>query len=54
LCLFQLLCIPIHITFNGSIRFGSQVTVERAIREVGHRIKSQKAPFTNAATIMNE
>jgi len=54
LCIFQLIHIPYHILWHGSIRFGSQATVERAIGEVGHKIRSKKAPFANMATILLE
>ena len=54
LCLFQLIHIPRHIEWNGSIRLGSQATVERAIGEVGHKIRSKKAPFANLANITYE
>src|SRR6201996_7776660 len=47
LCVFQLVFIPFHITFNGSIRFGSQATCERAIGDIGHGIRSKKSPFKN-------
>src|SRR6201996_1425714 len=47
LCVFQLVFIPFHITFNGSIRFGSQATCERAIGDIGHGIRSKKLPFKN-------
>jgi len=36
-----------HIAWNGSIRLGSQATVERSIGEVGCRIQSKKAVFAN-------
>src|ERR1700677_697701 len=45
LCIFQLIHIPYHISYNGSIRFGSQATCERAIGDIGHGIKSRKSPF---------
>src|ERR1700722_15791771 len=54
LCIFQLIHVPIHIEWNGSIRIGSQATVERAIGEVGHKIHSKKAPFANLANITYE
>ena len=47
LCIFQLIHIPYHISYNGSIRFGSQATCERAIGDIGHGIKSRKSPFKN-------
>jgi hypothetical protein len=47
LCVFQLIHIPHHIAYNGSIRFGSQATCERAIGDIGHGIKSKKSPFKN-------
>jgi hypothetical protein len=46
LCLFQLIHIPAHIQWNGSICLGSQATVERSIGEMGHRIQSKKSPFS--------
>jgi hypothetical protein len=39
---------------NGSIRFDSQATVERAIGEIGHKVRSKKAPFANIATTLCE
>jgi hypothetical protein len=45
LCIWQLIHVPVHIAWNGSIRFGSQATVERAIGEIGHKVRSMKAPF---------
>src|ERR1700728_3279433 len=54
LCIFQLIHMPQHIEWNGSIRVGSQATVERAIGEVGHKIRSKKAPFANLANILYE
>jgi hypothetical protein len=54
LCIFQLIHVPTHIEWNGSIRIGSQATVERAIGEVGHKIRSKKAPFANLANIIFE
>ena len=47
LCVFQLIHIPYHISYNGSIRFGSQATCERAIGDIGHGIRSKKSPFVN-------
>jgi hypothetical protein len=54
LCLFQLIHVPKHIEWNGSIRLGSQATAERAIGETGHKIRSKKAPFANMANIIYE
>ncbi|KAH9017510.1 hypothetical protein EDB84DRAFT_1276532 [Lactarius hengduanensis] len=54
LCIWQLIHIPFHISWNGSIRFGSQATVERAIGEIGHKVRSKKAPFANIATLLYE
>ena len=54
LCIWQLIHVPIHIEWNGSIRFGSQATVERAIGQIGHKVRSKKAPFANIATILFE
>lgn len=54
LCVFQLIHIPAHIKWNGSVRAGSQATVERAIGEMGHKIRSRKAPFANLANLILE
>jgi len=54
LCVFQLIHVPRHIEWNGSIRFGSQATVERTIGKIGHRIHSKKAPFAHMANIIYE
>jgi hypothetical protein len=54
LCIWQLIHVPIHIAWNGSIRFGSQATCERAIGEIGHKVRSKKAPFANIATMLCE
>ncbi len=54
LCIWQLIHVPTHIAWNGSIRFGSQATVERAIGEIGHKVRSKKAPFANIATMLFE
>ena len=37
LCVFQLIHVPIHIEWNGSIRTGSQATVERTIGEIDRK-----------------
>jgi hypothetical protein len=47
LCIFQLIHVAHHIAHNGSIRFGSQATCERAIGDIGHGIRSKKSPFKN-------
>ena len=54
LCIWQLIHVPVHIAWNGSIRFGSQATCERAIGEIGHKVRSKKAPFANIATMLFE
>lgn len=54
LCIFQLIHVPHHIQWNGSIRVGSQATVERAIGEMGHKIRSRKSPFANLANLIYE
>ena len=41
LCIFQLIHVPIHIKWNGSIRLGSQATVVRSIGEMGHKIMDE-------------
>ena len=50
LCIFQLIFIPYHISYHGSIRFGSQATCERAIGDIGHGIRSKKSPFKNISS----
>jgi hypothetical protein len=52
LCVFQLIHVARHIEWNGSIRVGSQATVERAIGSMGHQIRSKKAPFAHLANII--
>ncbi|KAF9525032.1 hypothetical protein CPB83DRAFT_838413 [Crepidotus variabilis] len=52
LCIFQLIHIPMHIKWHGSIRGGSQATVERSIGEMGRKIKSKKSPFANLTNII--
>ena len=54
LCIWQLIHVPMHIAWNGSIRFGSQATVEHAIGEIGHKVRSKKAPFANISTMLYE
>ena len=54
LCIFQLIHIPRHIAWNGSIRIGSQATVERCIGEMGRRVQSKKAVFANLANQIHE
>ena len=54
LCIFQLIHIPQNILWNGSIRVGSQATVERSIGEMSHRIRSKKAVFANLANQIHE
>ncbi|KAF6759077.1 hypothetical protein DFP72DRAFT_1064030 [Ephemerocybe angulata] len=54
LCVFQLFHVPMHIRWFGSIRMGSQATVERSIGEVGHKIHSKKEPFANLTNIIIE
>lgn len=54
LCIFQLIHVPQHMLWNGSVRVGSQATVERAIGEVGRKIRSKKAPFAHLANIIHE
>jgi hypothetical protein len=41
LCVFQIIHVPVHIEWNGSIRTGSQATVERTIGKMGQKIKSR-------------
>ena len=47
LCIFQLIHVPRHIVWNGSVKLGSQATVERSIGELGHKIRSKKSVFAN-------
>jgi hypothetical protein len=54
LCIFQLIHVPQHIVWNGSVRVGSQATVERAIGEVGRKIRSKREPFANLANLIYE
>ena len=54
LCIFQLIHVPNHIRWNGSIRLGSQATVERSIGEMGRLIRSKKAPFANLTNLIYE
>lgn len=54
LCVFQLVHVPLHIQWNGTIRLGSQATVERSIGEIRHKIHSKKAPFQNMMNIIYE
>jgi hypothetical protein len=50
----QLIHVPTPIAWNGSIIFGSQATVERAIGKIGHKVRSRKAPFANITTMIFE
>ncbi|TEB22828.1 hypothetical protein FA13DRAFT_1578618, partial [Coprinellus micaceus] len=54
LCVFQLIHVPIHIMWYGSIRLSSQATVERSIGEVGCKITSRKEPFAHLSNIIVE
>jgi hypothetical protein len=54
LCIFQLIHIPIHIKWFGSIRVGSQAPVERSIGEAGHKIHSKTNPFADLSNIIVE
>ena len=54
LCIFQLIHVPRHILWNGSIQLGSQATVERTIREMSHRVWSKKAVFANISNQIYE
>jgi hypothetical protein len=54
LCIFQMIHVPHHIQWNGSIRVGSQATVEHAIGEMGHKIRSRKSPFANLTNLIYE
>ncbi|PPQ79449.1 hypothetical protein CVT24_010069 [Panaeolus cyanescens] len=54
LCVFQLFHVPLHIRWYGSIRIGSQATVERSIGEIGRKINSRKEPFANLTNIIVE
>ncbi|KAI0039377.1 hypothetical protein FA95DRAFT_1655109 [Auriscalpium vulgare] len=54
LCVFQLIHIPKHIQWNGSLRIGSQSTMERAIGEISHSIRSKKAPYAHMANLIFE
>jgi len=39
-------------TWNGSIRIDSKATVERAIGEMGHKIRSRKTPFSKLSNLI--
>lgn len=52
LCIFQLVHVPSHIKWHGSIRIGSQATIERSIGELGGQIRSKKLPFEDLANII--
>ncbi|KAF6748073.1 hypothetical protein DFP72DRAFT_820943 [Ephemerocybe angulata] len=54
LCVFQLVHVPIHISWYGSIRNGSQATVEREIGHAEHQIHSKAHPFANLENILVE
>lgn len=54
LCIFQLVHVPIHISWYGSIRNGSQATVEREIGHAEHQIHSKAHPFANLENILIE
>lgn len=54
LCVFQIIHLPVHIEWYGSIRLGSQATVERMIEELSHKLHSKKAPFANMANLIYE
>ncbi len=54
LCIFQLIHVPMHIEWYGSICLGSQSTVERTIGEMGRQIRSKKAPFSHLGNLIFE
>ncbi|KAF6741381.1 hypothetical protein DFP72DRAFT_833862 [Ephemerocybe angulata] len=54
LCVFQLIHVPRHIKWNGSVRAGSQATTERLIGEFGRKISSQKSPYANLSNLIYE
>ncbi|TFK17302.1 hypothetical protein FA15DRAFT_735778 [Coprinopsis marcescibilis] len=54
LCVFQLVHVPIHISWYGSIRNGSQATVEREIGHAEHQIHLKTHPFANLENIIVE
>jgi hypothetical protein len=54
LSIFQLIHNPIDIKWNGSVRIGSQATVEHSIGELGHKIQSKKEAFAHIASIITE
>jgi hypothetical protein len=54
LCVFQLIHLPRHVMWYGSVRVGSQATCERTLGEMSHKIHSKKAPFANLANIIYE
>jgi hypothetical protein len=54
LCVFQLIHLPLHVQWYGSVKVGSQATCERMLGEMSHKIHSKKAPFANLANIIYE
>jgi hypothetical protein len=54
LCIFQLVHVPIHIAWYGSIRNSCQATVEREIGVSGHQIHSDRSIFKNFVTVIIE
>ncbi|KAI0054599.1 hypothetical protein BV25DRAFT_1816860 [Artomyces pyxidatus] len=54
LCIFQMIYVPMHIEWYGSVRLGSQATCERAIGEMGSQVRSKKAPFKNLSNLLHE
>lgn len=54
LCIFQLIHLPSHIEWFGSVKIGSQATMERTIGELGHKVRSKKAPFAHLAGLVYE
>ncbi|KAH6905641.1 hypothetical protein BKA70DRAFT_1107383 [Coprinopsis sp. MPI-PUGE-AT-0042] len=54
LCIFQLVHVPHHILWYGSIRNSSQATVEREIGVAEHQIHSKRDVFENLMNIIIE
>lgn len=53
-CIFQLVHVPQHIRWNGSVRLGSQAVTELSVGVIQHNVVSWKSPFANMANIIFE
>lgn len=53
-CVFQLVHVPSHIRWNGSVRLGSQASCELTIGATQNSVRSKKAPFANIANNIHD